>query len=263
MELIIKSKWNFFFMFVLILLYGQDSLAQKKYNTASENNKANINSSVKNKATDAVIDSLNKWKHSREFAYMGYLDSLLRKRTDIKADTTSINLPSEKSEPLQRKSSDYSGINEFLNSFPLKVFFWLLAVIFISIILYKIFIKNEIFNKRKTTLTENEHEEMPGLQEYSKYDSLIDEAEFKNEFNLAVRYLFLKTLKNLADREIISFSSDKTNNEYLEEMASNASQQEFASLISHYEYVWYGKFVIDRSKYQRLKEAFTNFNKKI
>jgi hypothetical protein len=262
MELIIKSKWNFFFMFVLILFFDQDSLAQKKNNQASENNKANINTVVKNKAPDAVIDSLNKWKHSREFAYMGYLDSLLRKRTDIKADTTSINLTTEKSDR-QKKSSDYSGMNEFLNSFPLKIFFWLLAVIFIGFIFYKIFIKNEIFNKRKTTITENEHEEIPALQEYSKYDSLIDEAEFKNEFNLAVRYLFLKTLKNLADKEIISFSPDKTNNEYLKEMASNAYQHQFASLINHYEYVWYGKFLIDKSKYQQLKEAFINFNKKI
>ena len=36
-------------------------------------------------------DSILKWKQGREFDYMAYLDSLLRKEKDLRIDTVSID----------------------------------------------------------------------------------------------------------------------------------------------------------------------------
>src|SRR5450755_1820394 len=36
-------------------------------------------------------DSILKWKRGREFGYMAYLDSLLRKKTDLQIETVSID----------------------------------------------------------------------------------------------------------------------------------------------------------------------------
>src|SRR5665647_1632392 len=123
---------------------------------------------------------------------------------------------------------------------------------------------NDTLGKRDSLDGENEDEDfLSGLDESSKYDSLIHEAESKNDFNLSTRFWYLKTLKNLSDKELIYFSPDKTNKEYVQEMASNIHQKLFASLTRNYEYVWYGKFIIDKIKYEQLKSEFILFNKKV
>ncbi len=204
-----------------------------------------------------------KWKQSREFSYMHYLDSLLRKQKDLRTDTVSIDEKSGRINRVHQHIRRPSTLNNILNSLPLKMFFWLLALIFIAFITYKVFFKNGIFTGRKKITEENDEESLQELNEISAYDNLIAEAENTEQFNLATRYLFLKTLKNLSDRRFINFTAEKTNKEYLKEMKPNNYFSEFRELTRNYEYAWYGKFPIDKEEYQKLKEAFDSFNKKI
>ena len=80
---------------------------------------------------------------------------------------------------------------------------------------------------------------------------------------LPPRYLYLQSLKKLSDNELILFSPDKTNRIYVKELSDRIYQSEFAYLTLNYEYVWYGKFAINLSRYEQLKEQFILFNKKI
>jgi hypothetical protein len=82
-------------------------------------------------------------------------------------------------------------------------------------------------------------------------------------YRLAVRYQYLKSLNSLAVRQHISLAADKTNYQYVQEIANTVLKNEFSSLTLNYEYIWYGEFVIDGSKYQRLAASFSDFNKKI
>jgi hypothetical protein len=208
-------------------------------------------------------DSILKWKQNREFAYMHYLDSVLRKEKNIKADTVSID-ESGKITRNQRSGNNSSGLNRILNSLPLRIFFWILALLFIGFISYKVFFKNGILSRNKNKLIAgNEEDPLHDLEEFSKYDALISDAENKNEFNLATRYLFLKTLKSLADKGFIDFTTEKTNKEYLKEMQQNKSFNQFEKLTRNYEYIWYGKFLIGQNIYQHLKEEFILFNEKV
>jgi len=213
---------------------------------------------------DAANDSILKWKQSREFGYMDYIDSLLRKKTDLKIDTVSIDKNSGSRRSTTLVSKNNTNSNSFLNSFPVKIFFWLIAIFFIGFILYKLFFTSGLFAKENVKPHEELVNEKPeSLNEYSAYNLLIHEAESKNDFNLAVRYLYLQSLKRLADRELILFSPGKTNNLYVQELSSRNYQHEFASLTLNYEYVWYGKFAIDSKRYPQLKEEFISFNKKV
>ena len=101
------------------------------------------------------------------------------------------------------------------------------------------------------------------LQQYSAYNLLINEAEAKSDFNLAIRYLYLQSLKKLSDSDLIIFSPEKTNNLYVQEMSSHEYQSEFAFLTRQYEFTWYGKFKVDNIWYQQLKNRFILFNKNI
>lgn len=209
-------------------------------------------------------DKINKWKNSREFAYMHYLDSLLRKRKDFKSDTVSINELSGKIIRNNKPEKGPSGFNKMLNSLPLKIFFWALAIIFIVFVGYNVLFKNGIFTEKKRKLIPESGEYLSTeLDDLSRYDELISGAENDSDFNLATRYLYLKTLKNLSEKGIINFVSDKTNLDYLNEMRTNDYFEQFQSLTRNYEYLWYGKFLIKEEKYRHLKEEFISFNKKV
>lgn len=207
-------------------------------------------------------DSTQKWKNSPDFAYMKNLDSLLRKEVGLKADTVSIDKDTGK----KRGASNVSEIssNNLLNSFPVKIFFWAVAVFFICFIIYKLFFAGGLFAKGTINAGDMQTEDAPlGLNEYSEYNALVKEAEQKKDFNLSTRYLYLQTLRRLGDRELIQFSADKTNYTYVKELAGKPGQQPFASLTLNYEYVWYGKFIISEDRYTQLKEEFISFNKKM
>ena len=209
-------------------------------------------------------DKITKWKHSREFSYIYYMDSLLRRQKDIKSDTVSLDDKTGRITRLHHPREDNSYMNRVLNSLPFKILFWLMALFFIGFVSYKVLFKNGIFSKKKNELNPDESEDPPlELVEISKYDSLITEAENACNFNLSIRYLFLKTLKLLSDKELIHFSPDKTNHEYLLEMKSNNYYNEFESLTRSYEYAWYGKILIEAKAYQHLKEQYQLFNKKV
>ncbi|MEO8412778.1 MAG: hypothetical protein ABI472_03935 [Ginsengibacter sp.] len=213
---------------------------------------------------DAANDSIAKWKQTPGFGYMVYLDSLLRKKTNLRIDTFSIDTNSGSRRSNTTFSTNNPNANRILNSFPVQIFFWVIAVFFIGFVVYKLFFTGNLFTKRKRKFNqETAAEEPEKLNEYAAYNLLIYEAESQNDYNLAIRYLYLQSLKRLADRELILFSPDKTNKIYVEELNGRVYQNEFASLTSNYEYVWYGRFAIDGARYHHQKDKFISFNKRV
>ncbi|MEO6290327.1 MAG: hypothetical protein ABIO76_10415 [Ginsengibacter sp.] len=211
---------------------------------------------------DIGIDSFQQWKSSRDFSYMTYLDSILRKETGLRSDTVSIDQGTGKKRKAVTAKENNSA--NFLNSLPLKIFFWAAAIFFIGFIIYKLFLTESFFAKRNIKITDEASDETPqGLSDYLKYNDLIYEAEAKSDYNLCTRYLYLQTLKKLADSDLISYCPDKTNDSYVKELLGKGYRHDFASLTLNYEYVWYGKFVITSAQYRELKEQFFSFNKKV
>lgn len=261
MALFLKSKSPVFFTLLPLFFLSFTSFAQE-VNSIKKSSGYKDSILVENKLSSDDKASLQKWRQRKEFGYMNYLDSLLRKQ-DSKVDTVNIN--AETGKIIKNKTpDDESAINKFLNSFPLKIFFWTMAVFFIVFIFNKIFLKNGLFKRDLKYPIENSQEHIfTDLHELSKYDSLINDAESKNDFNLSTRYLYLKTLKNLSEKTLIHFSFDKTNRAYLTEMESSNSYDQFVWLTKNYEFVWYGKFLINKDNYYQLKEEFIAFNKSL
>jgi len=271
------KRTKFCWIFVLLFFFNSRCFAQSESESITDTSGAVMatdsaindfedvgDTAVTKTSFDNSEDSILKWKRNPGFGYMAYLDSLLKKKkNDLRADTISIdNNTADKKH--KSASIPSSSSNSFLNSFPVKIFFWLIAIFFIGFILYKLFFKGGLFTKgNRKHGDEPVAEEPEKLNEYTTYNELIHEAELKNDYNLAIRYLYLQSLKKLSDRELILFSPDKTNKFYVQELSGNASQSEFASLTLNYEYVWYGKFALNRYRYQQLKQEFISFNKKI
>lgn len=97
----------------------------------------------------------------------------------------------------------------------------------------------------------------------SKIDSLIAEALEKKNYALAVRYLYQKSLFLLKEKELINFKQDKTNYEYLRELNNHPSATYFDRLTYFHEYIDYGHFDIDKTRFQKVHTVFSEFQRSL
>ncbi len=105
------------------------------------------------------------------------------------------------------------------------------------------------------TLTENIHE--------LNFAELLENARSQHNYRLAVRYLYLQTLKKMADAELISWQPNKTNRMYVNELSANATRSDFENITRQFEYVWYGERSIVESEFVEIQNEFNDFSKSI
>jgi len=89
------------------------------------------------------------------------------------------------------------------------------------------------------------------------FDELIAAAIESKQYKLAVRYLFLKSLKILSENGIIELRNNKTNHQYLAEIKNSRISVAFQIATSRFEWVWYGDFPVDE---RVLKSSQNDFN---
>lgn len=74
------------------------------------------------------------------------------------------------------------------------------------------------------------------------FDAAIAQARQSQDWRLTVRLIYLKSLKFLWEREIISVKKGKTNREYLYELSGKDLASDFERLSFLFDYTWYGHF---------------------
>jgi hypothetical protein len=92
------------------------------------------------------------------------------------------------------------------------------------------------------------------------FDEQIENSLQNSNYRLAVRLLYLKTLKQLSDRQLINWQVEKTNQTYVLEIEDQVIKQEFANITNQFEYIWYGEFFIDKSTFELVNQSFVQFN---
>lgn len=251
-----KNKFRIL-LFIVCLCGGSKTSAQYSDTLISNRNELVLPS------FDSSDASLEKWRDSRDFKYMTYLDSLLRK-ANLKVDTVRVHKEAGQAMAKSNEKRDSSFLARLFNFRGASLFFWMLAIFFILFIIYKVFIKSGFFLpglKRRNVFPDTAEDEE--LQEVHAYDQFISDSERESQFNLATRYYYLKTLKNLKDTELIQYSPDKTNQEYIYELRDVHLRESFRELTRNYEYVWYGEFFLQEDRYQKIKISFEKFNEEV
>jgi hypothetical protein len=197
------------------------------------------------------FDSVKSWKNLKDYAYARYLDSLLQ------------NKKQEVQQPVQRKSQQ-GILNRLLGSGFISALLWILAIAFVLFIIYRLFLAEGVFQRRsKAAIATDAGVEEELITRESDFDALIRQALQNGNFRQAVRYQYLRTLHSLANRNFIELSPDKTNFQYVQEIANHNHRQDFAALTLNYEYVWYGEFDIEKDIYQKIENGFINLNRKL
>ena len=197
-------------------------------------------------------DSVRVLKNSKPFAYAKNLDSLLNEYQNAMV----------KEKPESTDSISWLEV-VLLSSFTFY-FFWMLAVAFIILILYKLFFTKGFFQRSyarsKVNAVTEETEKVFTTADYGK---LAAQAAAEGNFRIAVRYLYLQSLQKLTSKDILQFAADKTNYQYVTELTGKPYKQAFAAITLHYEYVWYGAFEIDEHLFNTIHNKFKQFNSEV
>ena len=133
------------------------------------------------------------------------------------------------------------------------------AVVFIAIKL--IGLDFRLLSGKSKSLEVPFEESLQNIHEID-FDEQISTALLVQNYRLAVRLLYLKTLKNLSDRQLINWLPEKTNQAYVLEIADDHRRDEFSKLTNQFEYIWYGEFFIDKSTFESVNQSFHDFNQK-
>lgn len=156
----------------------------------------------------------------------------------------------------------FQKIGEFLSSEAYQnVWQYVFLVAIAGLVIY-LLLKAEVlgylFAKRAQStgldyeiLAENIHE--------IDFDAAITDAIDGQNYRLAVRLLYLQTLKRLTDAELIQYKPDKTNRQYVYELAGSPRQTDFERLTRQFEFVWYGDFPVNAERFEELRGQFRTF----
>lgn len=87
--------------------------------------------------------------------------------------------------------------------------------------------------------------------------SLIEEAIQQENYRLAVRYLYLKSLRLLDQKEHILYRFQKTNEDYINEIKETEIKNQFIKITRLYDFIWYGDFKLSKERFEKVNREFT------
>lgn len=129
------------------------------------------------------------------------------------------------------------------------------------LIWYLVYNKTSLFD-RKSLVIRGETEEGEETEDIFaiRYEAQIARATREGNYRLAVRFMFLRILRDLSKAGLIRYKQDRTNLDYLTQLYNTKMYRPFFRLARDYEYAWYGHFEISREAFGKLKEEFDQFN---
>lgn len=83
----------------------------------------------------------------------------------------------------------------------------------------------------------------------------LAEAEAVGNYRLAVRLGYLLALRQLADRDLVRWLPDKTNQHYVRELVAGPVRDHFARLTRQFEVAWYGELHPTAADYATVRET--------
>jgi hypothetical protein len=156
---------------------------------------------------------------------------------------------------------------------PVRIILFLLSILLLAVMAF-IFIR--IWQRRQAKPIEiisAPAEPVPDLTDEKvkaddlstkRWISLAAELADKGDLRLAMRALYLATLAHLADREMITIESYKSNREYEDELRRRAHEHRelisiFSNSLNVFERIWYGMYPVARSEF----DSFTQNQKRM
>ena len=113
-----------------------------------------------------------------------------------------------------------------------------------------------LFSRKNVQDNPSEDGDMPEDIFAINYQKEIEKASNAGNFRLAVRLMYLRLLKQMAEKNIIRYTQDKTNFDYLLQLHPTRYYKDFFRVTRNYEYSWYGKFDVNEHAYKTIRSDF-------
>jgi hypothetical protein len=166
-------------------------------------------------------------------------------------------------ESFQKKKREKESSGWFASS-AFQTLMWILIVAgFATFLIVYLYNSNAGIFRSSETIGGQESDVEPADIFSINFQKEIDRAMAAGDYRLAVRMMFLRVLKTLSDRQIIQYSQDNTNLDYLLQLRSTAYYPEFFRITRNYEYSWYGQFDLSREKFDFIKKEFDQFDRRL
>jgi len=173
----------------------------------------------------------------------------------------------------QHQNAEYSeeqpyDVEDEADGFNFNIYNWLLIGILILAVGYLVYTllnngSSQLFSSKTNSKLIHPTEISSENITHVDIKALIESAENTNDYRLAVRYYYMLVLKHLTLKNFITYAEDKTNEDYLNAMASQKFSKDFAYTSYIYNYTWYGEFALNAQQYQVAKQQFVQLIKKV
>lgn len=146
--------------------------------------------------------------------------------------------------------------------------FWLWVGMLLLVVILAYIVYTLVKNKQPSMdrmipfepLTEDTN---PAVISKTELELRLEEAIAKEDFKECVRIYFLFAMKELIERRWIFWKKEKTNLHYLIEVQGKPGAADFEQIVTIYDLVWYGDYVIDRPTYETMQPTLDRCYKRI
>ncbi|TDX00925.1 uncharacterized protein DUF4129 [Dinghuibacter silviterrae] len=91
----------------------------------------------------------------------------------------------------------------------------------------------------------------------------LEKALEARDYSAAERWLYIRALSGLGERGLIKHHPEKTNRQYLRELRGHPLYDDFAPLLRHYEYTYYGGFAPSAAAFQTIRDQYARFQNRL
>ncbi len=142
----------------------------------------------------------------------------------------------------------------------------IIAVLLFVVAAYFMGLKPSSFKKKKgevlKTDPSNEAFEHQHIDEI-KFETELEKAIREGNYRLAIRILYLESLKMLNDRRMIKWSRNKTNWDYVHEINRDSLKTDFKKVNLFFDFVWYGNATVNKAAFEAMQEKIKLFKNNI
>lgn len=157
---------------------------------------------------------------------------------------------------LEDKSPEEIGT---LINITLQVIAWTLFLFALGMVVYSLYKKGVfgVIAKKKQSIDFSVSDLESKVLE-TNWQELINKAITGQQYNVAIRLLFLQLLQSLNTINQIKWAKSKSIRDYQRELTL-PYQQGFSSLARYYQYSWFGDIEIDESHFNEIYKEFRAF----
>lgn len=163
--------------------------------------------------------------------------------------------------PVERsgKKGFWEHFYDFFSIRGVQMISYCILIAFFLFVIYRVIVVNKLYlfyNSKKAKVVDEG--EVTDLQDIN-FDEKIQQALTANDHRMAVRYMYLKALSLLNEKQWIRYHADGTNHEYVSQMSGRKLASEFGFLTRIYDYVWYGEFAVTKEQFDIVHNNFSHF----